>query len=180
MKRGLSHFHVMVLTAVDSQQSLYAEVFPGDRRFAQKLTDRIAPGSRICSDGFPAYVHVAKSVGGQHLQISVPKTGAQKRASDKPRAGKPGLGRVGQLQKRLKEFVNKRAYGVSSRNLPLYIAWMDAIERRRLSRSEVMARAASPQIRRKLTEFDIHFRPVIQKPPPAKAPKSRGGAPTTP
>lgn len=161
-KRGLSHFHVMVLTAIDSQRALYAEVFPGERRFAQKLADRIAPGSRICSDGFPAYVQVAKAVSGHHVQITTPKTGAAKRRRDHPRAGGLGLGRVGQLHETLDTFINRRARGVSSRHLRLYVAWVEAVGHRDLDGPEIIRRAINHRFRTPAIEWDGDYR---AKPP---------------
>lgn len=160
-KRGLSHFHVMVLTAIDSQRTLYAEVFPGERRFAHKLADRIAPGSRVCSDGFPAYVKVAKAVGGHHVQITPPKTGAAKRRRDHPRAGGLGLGRVGQLHETIKTFINRGAKGVSSRHLPLYIAWADAVARRELSSPAMIRRAIEHRFQVPGAEWDQDYRATL-------------------
>lgn len=151
----------MILTAVDSQQALYAEVFPGDRRFAHKLVERLAPGSRICSDGFPAYVRFAKDIGGQHVLVSSPKTGSEKRRRDKPRAGGLGLGRVDHLHGVIKDFVNYSARGVSSRYLPLYIAWLDAAQRQKMGGMEFIRRAIEHHPRAASQEWDTDFRASI-------------------
>lgn len=127
LKRGLSGEQVPVLTALDRAGGVIERVLKPPRNEAEiiaALDGRIAPGSVVCSDGLKAYVKVAVKAGSEHRRVHQPKPGAGKLIGAKPRKkGRLGLGRVNSHHERLKTFINRQRYGVSTRYLANYLGW---------------------------------------------------------
>jgi len=132
LKRGLSGEQVPVLTAVDRSGGTLDRVLGTRAEIADELVGRIAHGSILCTDGLPAYRAVAALCKSEHRRIELPspKSPEQKAKGGTPRKnGRLGLGMVNAHHQRIRTFVNRRANGVSTKNLPSYLAWIRAVRR---------------------------------------------------
>lgn len=131
LRAGLSSEQVPVLTAVDRVGGVIERVLQNRSEIAPALSDRIEPGSVLCSDGEPSYVAVARASRSEHRRIYPPGRGWLKKAmGGKPRKpGRMGLGRINAHHERLKTFINREARGVSTALLPDWLGWHRALRR---------------------------------------------------
>jgi transposase-like protein len=132
IKRGLSDEQVPILTAVDSNGSIFKATINGLSAIRPTLRGIIELGSIICSDGIRTYVKLAADTDSEHRLIPTPgrKTKAQKLRGGKPRqTGRLALGCVNSHHERMKTFVNRLARGTSTANLMTYLGWLRTVGR---------------------------------------------------
>ena len=132
LKRGLSGEQVPVLTALDRSGATMDRVLVTRTEIADELIGRIAPGSILCTDGLAAYKAVAALCESEHRRINPPvrMTPEQKAKGGEPRKhGRLGLGMVNAHHQRIRNFVNRRANGVSTKYLDAYLSWNRAVRR---------------------------------------------------
>lgn len=140
LRSGLSSEQVPVLTAVDRSGGVVEQVLQSRSEIASALSDRVEPGSVLCSDGEPSYVAIARATKSEHRRIYPPDRSWLKKAiGGKPRKpGRMGLGRVNAHHERLKTFANREARGVSTALLPEWLGWHRALRRTGFSPTELL------------------------------------------
>ncbi|CUH67607.1 Transposase [Thalassovita autumnalis] len=70
-ERGLNKWQLPVMTAIDRAGNRYAERLPDrkDPTIIQSLSPLICPDAALCSDGYPAYAKLAKTIGMSHVVL---------------------------------------------------------------------------------------------------------------
>lgn len=125
---GLSSEHVPVLTAVDCGGGRVEGVLSGrsEAEIARVLDGRIAKGAVFCTDGLKQYRSVARRAGAEHHRFKPHKPNWLAKVSrPRPaRKGALGLGRVNAHHAKLKEFINGKLHGVSTKYLGAYVGWL--------------------------------------------------------
>ena len=128
-KRGVSHDHVPVLTALDNSGSVFQAILASLTEIEPALGGRIAAGSVLCSDGSAAYVNVANKANAEHYTVFVAYKVNLVDATPARKPGRLGLGRVNKHHEKLKYLINERCRGVATEYLGNYLGWHRAMTR---------------------------------------------------
>lgn len=122
VKRGISSEQVCVLTGLDRQGNIYAElIFKGRMKssdLSRVLNDRIESDSILCTDSHKSYIHFVKDFGLEHKRIE-----SGKRRTD----DFYNIQRLNSFHSRLKLWM-LRFKGVSTKYLVNYLYWMKWLE----------------------------------------------------
>lgn len=115
-KRGLSDEQVPVLTAMDTSNYICQEKLSNRRKttITAALRPWVQEQSVICSDGEPAYQHIATLTSCEHIRVQLKKKGQGPNLN---------LARTNAYHSNLKELINGSCRGVNTEYLHLYLAW---------------------------------------------------------
>jgi transposase-like protein len=141
LKPGLSGEQVPVVTAVDRTGASVDVALRSRVGIDAALRGCIAPKSVVCSDGLAAYKAVAEEADSQHQRIAPPKAPdyiAKAKGTGPRKPGRLGLGRVNAHHARIKTAINRQSNGVSTKNLPNYLALLRARRRPSFTPSDLI------------------------------------------
>lgn len=140
-KPGISQDQICISTAVDSTGRAYGRISArcrASRKDIRKaLGRRISKDVVLCTDNDSAYKKFAREKHLEHVVID----------SDSRTNGIYNIQHINSFHSRFKQFI-RRFYGVSTKYLDNYLAWMSSIEQLKLTISQVIKSAINEDYRK--------------------------------
>jgi len=121
---------VPILSALDTNNEIYAVILPSVGCIESALSGRIAAGSVLCSDGTARYEIAAENAGAEHRAVVKPPVMPRERQASPAQPldnGRLGLNRVKSHHLQLRFLVNWLCRGVATKYLGNYLGWHRAM-----------------------------------------------------